>query len=300
MKIIIQFFGFLFVKAFDVLMAVFPRRMAIKMGECVGILFSWVLSSRRKLVLKNIQLAFPELSLPQVESMAKASWENVGRVAAEFIRIRDINDQNFSQFFDVEGLDHLENAIAADKGVVFIGFHFANWEYSGLSIKKMAPNLVAIARPIKNPFVEKWVQGKRRMGSMDIILHRNAVKGCLKALKAKRCVGILVDQNLYTGGVFVNFFGRPAASTTLPALLHLRTGAPVMLAYCLRDGERFKLIFEKPIEFLEHNTPEEALQKNTQIISDHVEQAIRQQPESWFWVHNRWKRAHEFMGPQKT
>ena len=118
------------------------------------------------------------------------------------------------------------------------------------------------------------------------------MKASLKCLKNKGIIGMMVDQSLSTGGVFVDFFGRPASSTTLPALLHIRTGAPVMFAYLLRNGERFRLVFE-PVTFPPVEDPAARIQIYTQVMSSQFEQVIRRYPENWLWLHNRWKRQPE-------
>ena len=125
---------------------------------------------------------------------------------------------------------------------------------------------------------------------MDIILHRNAVRASLKWVKGGNIIGILVDQNLYTGGEFVKFFGRPAATTTLPAILHARTGAPVIPTYCLRDGTGFRFFFEPPVFPPAGVSEDEQIKAHTQEISNRFEQIIRRTPQNWFWIHNRWKR----------
>jgi KDO2-lipid IV(A) lauroyltransferase len=154
-------------------------------------------------------------------------------------------------------------------------------------------NVTAIARPIKNPLVDQWVFRKRTAGGLNIILHRQAVKAGLRTLRQGGVFGILPDQNLYTGGVFVDFFGRPAATTPLPALLHDRTDAPVILCHCLREGRRFRLTFEAPLRFPEVIDMDRRMVVHTQIVADAIEALIRRHPDQWFWLHNRWKRAAE-------
>jgi KDO2-lipid IV(A) lauroyltransferase len=96
--------------------------------------------------------------------------------------------------------------------------------------------------------------------------------------------------------VFVDFFGRPAATTTLPALLHLRTGSPILLVYNLRDGLKFKIVYER---ILLPSLPDsvDRVLVYTQLITQRMENLIRQYPENWFWIHNRWKRKPEPASP---
>lgn len=277
--------AYVFVCIIDWILTCMPRSWALKFGEGLGRALSWALPSRRKLIRANLAAAFPEKKEPEIRRIEAGVWRNIGRTAAEFVRLSDINHDNFNDYCVVEGRDHLEEARKKGKGVILVAFHFTNWEMMGVGSAFLTGNMVAIARPMKNPYVERWVQNKRAQSGVKIILHREAVKASLRVLKQKGSIGILVDQNLYTGGVFVDFFGRPAATTTLPALLHNRTKAPVLVVYCLREGGKFRLVYQPPLRF----TGDDIL-KQTQRINNAIEDVVRGHPENWFWVHNRWKR----------
>jgi KDO2-lipid IV(A) lauroyltransferase len=278
------------VRCVETFLFLMPRAVALKVGDALGLLMWAVLASRRRLAMSNLASAFPRMSVGERARLVRHNWKNIGRTAVEFIRVTDINESNWNDYFIVEGRENLTKAERMDKGVVLATFHFSNWEMFAIGTGHLLGSGTAIARPMKNPYVEKWVQAKRATGHVSIILHRQAVKASLKILKAKGHLGILVDQNLYTGGVFVDFFGQPAATTTLPALLNERTGAPVLIAYCVREGKKFRLVYEPVLKLSSSGTQEERLMVNTQLISSELERIIRKSPENWFWIHNRWKR----------
>lgn len=281
---------YLFVRLFDGFFMMLPRPMALRVGEIVGLIFSIIIFPRRRLVLENLRLAFPQKAKNEIHGIALAVWRNIGRVAAEFIRLGDINHDNFHDFFILEGWENYLNAKNKKRGVILVGFHFANWEYCGAIVRMMANDSVSIARPIKNPLVNDWVLRKRKAKPEEIIYHRDAVKGTLRALQKKMTIGILVDQNLYHGGVFVDFFGTPAASTTLPALLQERTAAPICVTYLIRVGNKFRFIVEPELQFSAPPTGISPAEHKTQIISLNIEKIITKYPDQWFWIHNRWKR----------
>jgi KDO2-lipid IV(A) lauroyltransferase len=245
------------------------------------------------LVLDNLRQAFPEWTSARCAQVAARVWKNVGRVAAEFVRLDDVTPSNYKDYVFYDGYEHVEHAAALGRGIIFVTFHFTNWEMTGVGAQFELKRLIAIARPIKNPLVEAWVQRKRAASGMRIILHRQAVKESLRALRRGDYIGILSDQNLYTGGVFVDFFGRPAASTTLPALLYARTDAPVIISYTLRENGRFKIVFEPPVKFPSVAAGSDPIEANTAFLAKELERIVRQKPENWFWVHNRWKRKPE-------
>lgn len=270
-----------------------PHSLAMHLGEKLGALAGVVFSKRSRLAYENIKMAFPEFNESQIRKIVNEVWKNLGRTAVEFVRFSRINSSNYTDYFSFEGMDHVRNAAKKGNGIIFVTPHLNNWEIGGRVTAFWLGEIIAIARPIKNPFVEKWIQRKRAASNFKIILHRNAVRESLRVLAKKGCIAMLPDQNLYRGGVFVQFFNRPAATTTLPALLHSRTKAPVILGYSLREGNKFKVIYEPPINFPEIKEKKDRLQKYTQIITSHIEDVIRKYPEKWFWLHNRWKTQPE-------
>lgn len=292
MKKFKQFLEYAMLRAIELFLCSLPLAWALKGGEVLGLLMSKILKKRQRLIVDNLSRAFPEKSDVEIQSIARQNWKNLGRTALEFVRSQDYLTPSAAARVQWEGVEQVEAAFEKQRGVIMISFHFTNWEILGMLFQQRYKRMMAIARPIKNPFVESWIQRKRTQGGMKITLHREAVKASLRWLNAKNLVGILVDQNLYQGGVFVNFFGRPAATTTLPALLTIRTGAPVFITYTLRDAGTFRAIF-KQVVFPNVDDEERRVIVYTQTINNGLEQIIRRHPENWFWIHNRWKRQPE-------
>ena len=267
-----------------------PLPMAIRIGEALGMTLKRLLPGRDRLILSNLAYAFPEKTPEERRRIADGVWRNIGRVAVEFIRSDEIVSP---ETVTIENREVVDRAIAAGKGVVLLTSHFCNWEYAGIITHRFLHPVVAIARPMRNPYVEAWVRRKRSSTGLPVILHRQAVKESLRLVRQGGMLGMLADQNLYKGGVFVNFFGRPAATTTLPALLHVRTGAPIVLLSIWRDGDRrFRVTLEE-IEMPAQGDDEARVVAGTQMINDRMERVIRHRPEWWFWIHNRWKRSAE-------
>ncbi|ULA64319.1 MAG: Lipid A biosynthesis lauroyl acyltransferase [Nitrospira sp.] len=280
------------VRVADLLFHVLPRSWAIGLGEQLSLIVSQVITKRRDLVLRNLALSFPEKSDAARAHIAEEVWRNLGRLAVEFSRVSDFADGSIERLVDIEGREFVEAALKEGKGIVGLTAHFTNWELTGALVQRLYGNMTVIARPVRNTLIDRWVYEKRTASGLTIILPKDAVKASLKCLKNKGIIGMMIDQSLSSGGVFVEFFGRPASSTTLPALLHLRTGAPVMFAYLIRNGTRFRLVFE-PVTFPPVEDPAARIQIYTQVMATQFEQVIRRHPESWLWLHNRWKRQPE-------
>ncbi len=293
MKVFSYWLEYAFIRLVEAFFMVLPRPFALWLGEWMGLFFSVILSSRTRLAMANMAIAFPSMNEADRANAVRKMWKNIGRTAVEFIRVGDITHENFNDYFVIDGRENLDAAMKKGKGLILVTLHFTNWEMCAVGTAHLVGEGAAIARPMKNPYAEKWIQKKRADSGVPIILHRQAVRASLRILKDKKTLGVLVDQNLYTGGVFVDFFGRPAATTPLPALLNERTEAPVLLTYCLRDGNKFRVIYEPMLKFSDNGTAEERLLKNTEKISHELERVIKTRPENWFWIHNRWKRKPE-------
>jgi KDO2-lipid IV(A) lauroyltransferase len=274
--------------------------VAIRWGERLGMFVGKVMRGRDRLIIANLKAAFPTKPDAEIRAIADGVWRNIGRVAVEFIRAREIVTEPLEPKQIVENIDVVESAFAEGRGVIFVAGHYCNWEINGIILNHLVINhshrFTAIARPMRNPLAERWVQSRRADGGIPIILHREAVRASLRVLRKGDAIGILVDQNLYTGGVFVNFFGRPAATTPLPALLASRTGSPVLLTHLARVKGQFRIRFERVD--LKQVVEETNLTVATQAINDRLEAAIGVKPEWWFWIHNRWKRSAEALAAQ--
>jgi KDO2-lipid IV(A) lauroyltransferase len=278
------------VRALDLFFSVLPEPLAFRLGEGIGRAASALLSSRNELIKRNLREAFPEKTPAEVDGIAKGVWRNLGRTAVEFILLPRLVARHKDRFERIgDGWRVVE---AAGGSGILLTAHFTNWELTGALFNSSVPKVTAIARPIKNPYVDAWINRKRTAAGLTIIYHRDAVRAALRTLRANRAIVILFDQNMYTGGVFVNFFGRPAATTTLPALLHWRTGRPVILFYSLRTPSGYRLVAEQ-IALPKTDGAEAELIAHTQIINDRLEAVVRRTPENWFWIHNRWKRKPE-------
>jgi Kdo2-lipid IVA lauroyltransferase/acyltransferase len=272
-----------------------PLEESVRWGESLGGLLRRALGRRDRLVIENLTAAFPEKGPEEIQRIAEGFWRNVGRVAVEFVRAPEIVPEPIGNSHDVENIDVFNAAFAEKKGVIFVSAHYCNWEMNGIFLHRLTRDIghkfTAISRPMRNPRAAEWVQSRRASGGVPVILHRRAVRESLRVLRSGESMGMLVDQNLYQGGIFAKFFGRPAATTFLPALLHSRTGAPVVLTWVTRVDTRFCIHFER-IRF--PDVPEDRqLDAGTQEINDRLEAVIRKKPEWWFWIHNRWKRSAE-------
>lgn len=270
-------------------LAALPPALGREVGRGVGRLWGALARSRGRRALENLRTAFPEASAAQTAAWAHALWGELGQTLWEFARLEKMTPEEFYRSVDARGLDHVRSAFARGKGVLFFTAHAGNWEYAVpfLSLGGFPPAM--IARRIKNPWVDAWVTAIRSRFGGRVIPNRNAVKESLRWLREGKGLGILFDQRITEGGSSLPFFGRPARTTTLPALLALRLGCPVLPIHTFRDNGRLVVECEPPMDIPPLSPTPENLARVMGQMTAVVEQWIRQRPDQWLWIHNRWK-----------
>jgi Kdo2-lipid IVA lauroyltransferase/acyltransferase len=248
---------------------------------------------RRRLIHDNLALCFPEKSPSERQAIADGSIWNLARGIARYPRIPDFFSQKNTDWIVLEGDQHMRTALQQGKGVICFTAHTGFWELGGIYTSYAFSPFSIIGRSMDNPRLDKLINGIRSAGTGKVISHRRALKECLTALRNKETIGILIDQNFYKGGMFVDFFGRPAATTTIISLLARRTESPVIPVHNVWRGNELHIIFEPPITLSSNPNGEVAVGEDTQRMSRYVEKWVRQDPHQWLWLHNRWKRRPE-------
>jgi KDO2-lipid IV(A) lauroyltransferase len=259
---------------------------AQRFGEGLGRAAARLAGRRWRLTLDNLRTAFPDRPQAELESYALQCWENLGRMGAECIWSEYRAASEIARWVSFENVEPLRETLKESGLLIHLG-HFANWETAGLAFSALGLPLTVVARRIKNPLLNARVNSLRSRFGTHVLSHKNPFFGCVRALKERRCLGILMDQSLPTGGVFAPFFGRPAATTPLTAHLAHRTGVPIYSLRIRREGPRIIGTFDGPVPL--GATVEETAVRLTAII----ERWARERPGEWFWFHDRWKRAKE-------
>lgn len=234
-------------------------------------------------------MAFPELSETERGQLAVRSFEHFGMVAMDFVRADRRTDDEVVSSTEDNSQGRASEAMSLGKGVLGVGMHFGNWERSAHFSKILGYPCCAVARDADDPSLQAQVDELRRASGMEVLSRGNAARAMLGALREGRLVVLLVDQN--ADEAFVEFFGKPAGTTLGAAVLHLRTGAPIMLSFYPRIGPgRYRLIADEPLDFSAVE-PKPSPEEIMQVIHRRFEEVIRLYPEQWLWLHDRWKSA---------
>jgi KDO2-lipid IV(A) lauroyltransferase len=193
---------------------------------------------------------------------------------------------------DWEGEERVRLAQAHGKGILFCTGHFGFWEQQALAHALKFEPMAVMARPLDNPKLHDLLEGIRTSNGNEVVYRRGAVRKALRLLAEGKAVGILIDQHMTSAdAIYVDFFGRPAATTSTLAALAIRTGAPVIPLFAFpMAGGRYRMIYEHPVEAPPHDA-EDAVREFTQRCTDVLEMHVRRHPELWLWMHRRWRDA---------
>ena len=269
-----------------------PRKMAATAAGAVAWLGFHLARRQRRAGLQNLRMAFPELSEDERVKILFGCFRNLGRLLVEFSRFPELHKGNISQLVTQDGLENYREALRRGRGVLFMTAHFGAWELSSFAHSLFGYPMKFVVRPIDNPKVDALITHYRTLGGNIPIQRRSAGRDILKALRDNEAVGILFDQNTTSDeGIFVDFFGIPAATTPAIATFALRTGAAVLPGFLIWEDElgKHRLRFDPPVQLIETGNLERDVAENTKLFNSILEGYVRKYPDHWLWIHRRWK-----------
>jgi len=295
MKRIFDFWLFLLFKLIKMLISLFPRKFCLALGRKIGFLFFLCDKRRRHIAVSNLSSALGKSLPPQsLKSIARSSFSHFGEVLVDFIKFSTLQEHKKARLIDIEGTEHIQNALLEKKGVLLFTGHFGNWEIAPYVISRLGA-LKVMARPLDNVFLEKELLQMRLNLGEEVIYKQKAAREVLRALRENAMVAILIDQNvLDSEAVFVDFFEKPAATTPGLATFHLRTQAPIIPVFSTpTSAHTFFVKILPPVRIPLSGEYHQDVLKITQICTKIIEGQIRDNPKYWLWFHNRWKTRPE-------
>jgi len=262
-----------------------------KVFMSIGFLF---VIRHKRVATESLHIAFgDEKTDEEVSQIFKDCFVNLGKGMMEMIYFANHLDMIREKFI-FEGKEHLDEALKKGNGAIMVTAHFGNFPLMLVRCAQEGYDTNAIIRRTRDVDVEKYFLDMRtRMGVKTVYSHprQECVANSIKALRNNGILCIPLDQNFGSGGgVYVDFFGRKAATATGPAVFAMRTKAPIIPMFVVRnDDDTHKIIIEPPIDFEEKEDDKETIFVNTSKITKIIEKYIRRYPQEWGWMHRRWK-----------
>jgi len=275
------------------LAAVLPERLTYK--ACVGL--SMIVYKRlpkfRKLARKHLEIAFGQEKSPEeIDDILRRTYINYGKNFAEFLMIPHkskewveskvtFNDPNWT----------IRTALNNGKGVIGLGGHFGSWELVAARLGIYKYPIVAVVKAQRDALISKFIMDTRTKWGNEYIFRVKGIKEeCISQLAQNKILGLMADQNASRSGIFVDFFGKQAATFTGPAYFAMKTGAPVIPSFPARNpDDTITLYVLEPLKIIDTGNFEADLPANVQLCAKAVEDFARKHPSEYFWWHQRWK-----------
>ena len=253
--------------------------------------------ARRDVARENLAAAFPHWDPARIDRCLFEMYVHLGRLVAEFVQFpRQVTLETCREVMVFRNRRASVRALCSGRPVLLLGGHFGNWEASTMAFGLFGFPMGVVARKLKNPHLEAWLDRERRRSGHRLYWKRGGYDGMLELLEAGGNLGLLCDQDAGSRGIFCDFFGRPASTIKSLALLAIQHDALVVVGYGRRLPDapearwaRYEIGCEAVLDPRDYADRRDAVPAMTQAYTEALERSVRRSPEQYFWVHRRWK-----------
>lgn len=292
-NMLLDYLAYMGLRIFAMFVHMFPVQTNYGTARLIGNLLYKFDKRHRRRAMEHLRRSFPEWTEEHRRSVAKASMRNMVYLLFEVLfTTRLITPARWRHHIELKNMGPtLEPLLKHEEGLIFLTGHFGNWEVVGYTMAALGFPSYAVARPLDNPYINKYILGVREKRGLSILDKTGATALIDKILSGHEAVSFIADQDAGRKGAFVEFFGRAASTYKSIALLAMQYNVPVVVGYGRRLDEKFH--FEIGIHRIIH--PNEWADKSdpmmwiTQQYTTALEEVIRTAPEQYLWVHRRWK-----------
>jgi KDO2-lipid IV(A) lauroyltransferase len=281
---------YLIVKALIAILRIMPDRLVRSCGSLLGRAFHTFDRAHRRIAERNLAAAFPSRTPAACRAIGRGAFKHFGRLLFELLKFSALSPEAMLARVEFDGEERARLAYAQGKGVLFFTGHFGFWEVHAIVHALRLEPIGVLARALDNTRLNAVLEQIRQGTGNTVIYRQGTIRRVMRMLHARQGVALLIDQHIQSrDAVSVDFFDRPAATTTALAALALRTGAPVVPVFALPLGPgRYRVIYEHPVEPPRADS-EQAVREFTQRCTDVLEMYVRRYPELWLWMHRRWR-----------
>ena len=268
-----------------------PMEIVCVIGSALGQIAYFLMGRRRDIVIRNLRIAYGEqLGVAEIKALARKTYRHSGLNLIASIPASVIADNELKERVAVEGLDNLIKVLNQDKGCILLLAHMGNWEIL-TQLKVLAPEIKSLAslyRPLNNPLLDRLVKRRRQSKGAILFSRRDSFAKPIGHLKQGGTLGCIADQHAGSHGAAVPLFGKASSMTSLPALLHRKTKAPILPISMITVGlGQWKVIFHPSINV------SAVEKKNTYLLTARCakayERIMSENPAAVLWMHGYWK-----------
>ena len=278
------------------LIFILPSSLQNLLAKFLAFAFMKLKKKRFYIVMTNLNLAFGETKSKEEKiEIAKKCYYNFAKyLGINFILNQNTTKQKILKQVVFKNEHFLLDAMKSGRPIIVTSAHFGQWEIFSLAVAAHFGPSSVLGRKLDSSVMDKILRANRAQFDVELIDKNGGAKDILKALKARRLVGILVDQNTAPqDGIKVQFFGKDVLHTPAASVLAQKTNALIINAFIYQKGENLnEICFEQPIDISTFDK-EDAVQKATQMQCSACEEMVRAKPEEYFWFHQRFKRFYE-------
>ena len=276
---------FILIKLFFFILIIIGYKNGSNLGDFIGRLFGPIFRSK-KLIENNLEQS-GIVDKKNYNKIISKIYGNYGRILAEYPFLKAFRNSKLNKFIEIDGLENLNKIKRENRRAVFISGHFNNFELMALQIEKAGINLCAIYRPLNNVFLNKTMEEIREnfICKNQIKKGRSGTRQIIENIKKGNSVALMIDQRVREG-IKINFFGKPASTTTIPAQLIKKYKCDLVPIYIeRRKNNYFKMFVSEPIKIGNNKSIKEI----TEHLNKILEKMILKNVDQWIWTHDRWK-----------
>lgn len=266
-------------------------------ADVAGTVAAQMLRDRRRLLARNLQRARPGLSGADLDAAVDAAFDSYARYWVESFRLPTLSARELDATFSYEGYDHIATALEAGRGAIVALPHLGGWEWAAfwLATIERVP-ITAVVEPVEPPDLFEWfVAFRRSLGLNVVALGPDAATETLRALRDNEVLCLVCDRDIQGQGVEVEFFGETTTLPAGPAMLALRTDAPLVPTAIYFDGDGHRAVVEPPLEAERRGKLRDDVARVTQDLAWALEDLIRVAPEQWHLMQPNWPSDHQLV-----
>ncbi|HPS94019.1 MAG TPA: hypothetical protein PK600_06115 [Deltaproteobacteria bacterium] len=271
-----------------------PYPAALTLGRSIGAIIWAFMPMRRRIVKIQMSSAFG-MGMENLRRLVLKVFMNQGVILVDMVRYAFLSDDQIRKKIVVEGREHLDEALATDRGLMLITGHIGNWEILSHLSRLLGIEFCVMADVRKDARLESVVDGIRARSGATILPPRGKALMLIRELKRGRTIGMVVDQRgKFKDHLLCTVFGLPAITNPAPSFIAIKGNALVLPVYAVKKDRTYHICFSRAVDAADFGDGKEAIQSLSDFMQSWVASVVEKYPDQWFWLHSRWVRRKNF------